>query len=152
MRHLATKYDYIDSKRMAVFGWSYGGFLSTHIAIRDQGKTFKCAIAVSPVVDFMLYDSAYTERYMGIPLENQGAYNESQLLNKAAHLKNVKYVLAHGEADGPADHLGYRGLLGCSPQALRYDGTVEMCLGRRYEEIQSLGSFPESRGDDTVER
>ncbi|VDL70767.1 unnamed protein product, partial [Nippostrongylus brasiliensis] len=79
---------------------SYGGFLSTHVAIRDQGRTFKCAIAVAPVVDFMLYDSAYTERYMGIPLENIGGYNASQLLNKAKQLQNISYMLAHGEADG----------------------------------------------------
>ncbi|PIO76363.1 peptidase, S9A/B/C family, catalytic domain protein [Teladorsagia circumcincta] len=100
VKYLTSKYSYIDNKRVAVFGWSYGGFLSTHIAIRDQGKTFQCAIAVAPVVDFMLYDSAYTERYLGIPLENPGAYNASQLLNKAGRLKEVKYFLAHGEADG----------------------------------------------------
>ncbi|KAK5970600.1 Dipeptidyl peptidase family member 2 [Trichostrongylus colubriformis] len=99
VKYLTSRYSYIDSERVAVFGWSYGGFLSTHIAIRDQGKTFQCAIAVAPVVDFMLYDSAYTERYMGIPLENPGAYNASQLLNKAGRLKGVKYFLAHGEAD-----------------------------------------------------
>ncbi|KHJ80156.1 peptidase, S9A/B/C family, catalytic domain protein, partial [Oesophagostomum dentatum] len=99
VKHLIAKYPFMDKERVAVFGWSYGGFLSSHIAIRDQGETFKCAVAVAPVVDFMLYDSAYTERYLGIPLENPSGYNASQLLNKAGLIRNVKYLLAHGEAD-----------------------------------------------------
>ncbi|CAJ0609250.1 unnamed protein product, partial [Cylicocyclus nassatus] len=99
IKYLISKYAFFDKEKVAVFGWSYGGFLSTHIAIRDQGKTLKCSVAVAPVVDFMLYDSAYTERYLGIPLENPSGYDASQLLNKAGLLKNVKYMLAHGEAD-----------------------------------------------------
>ncbi|EYC37400.1 hypothetical protein Y032_0794g2388 [Ancylostoma ceylanicum] len=99
VKYLTEKYSFIEKEQVAVFGWSYGGFLSTHVAMRDQGETFKCAVAVAPVVDFMLYDSAYTERYLGIPLENPAGYNASQLLNKASLLENVKYLLAHGEAD-----------------------------------------------------
>ncbi|VDM61692.1 unnamed protein product [Angiostrongylus costaricensis] len=96
---LISKYSFIDEQRVAIFGWSYGGFVSTYAGILDQGKTFKCAIAVAPVSNFMLYDSAYTERYLGVPLENPTGYNATQLLNKAGLLKNVKYMLAHGEAD-----------------------------------------------------
>ncbi|KAK6766849.1 hypothetical protein RB195_026243 [Necator americanus] len=99
VKYLTSKYPFIDNEQVAVFGWSYGGFLSTHIAMRDQGETFKCAVAVAPVVDFMLYDSAYTERYLGIPFENPAGYNASQLLSKVGLLKNVNYMLAHGEAD-----------------------------------------------------
>ncbi|XGW32456.1 hypothetical protein V3C99_017195 [Haemonchus contortus] len=116
VKYLTSKYTFIDNKRVAVFGWSYGGFLSTHVAIRDQGNTFQCAIAVAPVVDFMLYDSAYTERYLGIPLENPGGYNASQLLNKASRLKDVKYLLAHGEADDNV-HFQHSALLAEALQA-----------------------------------
>ncbi|KJH43702.1 hypothetical protein DICVIV_10281 [Dictyocaulus viviparus] len=96
---LISKYPFIDKERVAIFGWSYGGFLSTHIAVRDQGKTFQCVIAIAPVANFMLYDSAYSERYLGIPSKNQVAYNATQLFNKVGLLKNVNYMLAHGVAD-----------------------------------------------------
>uniref|UniRef100_A0A0K0D3R2 Peptidase_S9 domain-containing protein n=1 Tax=Angiostrongylus cantonensis TaxID=6313 RepID=A0A0K0D3R2_ANGCA len=56
---LISKYSYIDEQRVAIFGWSYGGFVSTYAGILDQGKTFKCAIAVAPVTDFMLYDNVH---------------------------------------------------------------------------------------------
>lgn len=86
---------------MATFGWSYGGFASAHIGGRDAGATVKCNIAVAPVTDFRLYDSAYTERYMLLPAENAAGYEATSLLNASliASFKTVKLLLAHGLSD-----------------------------------------------------
>ena len=56
---------------------SYGGYLSTWVGANDQGNTFKCIVSVAPVTNWLLYDSAYTERYMGMPMENLAGYNVS---------------------------------------------------------------------------
>ncbi|CAJ0583236.1 unnamed protein product, partial [Mesorhabditis spiculigera] len=99
MRKIIDKYPYMNKKSVAVFGWSYGGFLATHIAVKDRGNVFRCALAVAPVADFTFYDSAYTERYLGMPSENMAGYNNSRLTDKVARLRNVNYFLAHGSAD-----------------------------------------------------
>lgn len=99
VRLLMDKYSYLDQKSAAVMGWSYGGFLSTHIAVRDMGDTFKCALAVAPVADFLMYDSAYTERYLGLPTTNPAGYNMSRLTDKMQNMQHVHYLLAHGASD-----------------------------------------------------
>lgn len=102
LRLLLKKYPFMDPERVAALGWSYGGFVTGHIAARDAGHTVKCAISVAPVVDFKYYDSAYTERYMLLPDENTSGYNANSLLNrtKILNFQHVNYLLAHGEADG----------------------------------------------------
>ncbi|PAV57701.1 hypothetical protein WR25_23313 isoform F [Diploscapter pachys] len=97
---LLDKYPYLDRGNVAIFGWSYGGYLSTWVGANDQGNTFKCIVSVAPVTNWLLYDSAYTERYMGMPMENLAGYNRTSLFNVAENLRNVRYFLAHGEMDG----------------------------------------------------
>lgn len=93
-----TKFNYVDKEKICVWGWSFGGYLSTKIIM--NGKEFvKCAIAVAPVVDWRLYDSIYTERYMGSPKDNLFGYETTSLLNKAQFLKNTKYLIIHGDED-----------------------------------------------------
>ncbi|CAJ0934045.1 unnamed protein product, partial [Mesorhabditis belari] len=99
MRKIIDKYPWMNKKAVAVLGWSYGGFLSTHIGVKDNGNVFRCSLAVAPVSDFLLYDSAYTERYMGLPTENPQGYNSSRLTDKITKMRNVHYLLAHGSAD-----------------------------------------------------
>lgn len=101
MRKLLVRYSFLDRSRVAVFGWSYGAFVSSHVVARDVGKTFKCAIAVAPVVDFRFYDSAYTERYMGLPQNNIRGYEKANILSDAlvSNFGHVKFMLAHGDAD-----------------------------------------------------
>lgn len=72
----------VDLARIAISGWSYGGYLSA-LALCRYPDVFKLAIAGAPVVDFANYDSAYTERYMGMPGENAEAYARSSLLSHA---------------------------------------------------------------------
>ncbi len=89
--------DYIDSERMGIWGWSYGGFMSSN-AILKGNDTFKMAIAVAPVTSWRFYDSIYTERYMTTPQENPTGYDENSPINHVEKLKG-DYLLVHGTGD-----------------------------------------------------
>ncbi|XP_077997531.1 inactive dipeptidyl peptidase 10-like isoform X2 [Glandiceps talaboti] len=89
---------YIDNKRAAIWGWSYGGFASA-MALANGGDTFTCAMAVAPVTDWRYYDSAYTERYMHYPEENELAYMHANVSAKAENFVDKSFLLVHGLAD-----------------------------------------------------
>ena len=97
----AAKYfgslDYIDSKRIGIQGWSYGGQLSS-LAITKGADFFKLAIAVAPVTNWRYYDNIYTERYMRTPKENPNGYDDNSPIYHVDKLKG-KYLLVHGSAD-----------------------------------------------------
>jgi dipeptidyl-peptidase-4 len=97
----AAKYfgnlDYIDSKRIGIQGWSYGGQLSS-LAITKGADYFKLAIAVAPVTNWRYYDNIYTERYMQTPKENPNGYDDNSPIYHVDKLKG-KYLLIHGSAD-----------------------------------------------------
>ena len=92
-----AKRDDIDGSRMAIMGWSYGGY-ETLYTMSTKGHPFKAAVSIAPVTDWRLYDTAYTERYMRRPQVNEHGYNEASLLNKAADLTG-NVLLIHGTAD-----------------------------------------------------
>ena len=87
----------IDGERMAIMGWSYGGY-ETLFTMSQKNNPFKAAVAIAPVTDWKLYDSAYTERYMRRPQVNPRGYDEASLLNKAKDLTG-KVLIIHGTAD-----------------------------------------------------
>ncbi|PFX21257.1 Dipeptidyl peptidase 4 [Stylophora pistillata] len=89
---------YVDPKKLSVWGWSFGGFLTSYVLSKNS-SVFKCGIAVAPVTDWRYYDSAYTERYMGVPKENEEGYRYTSLLSRAAKFSNVDYLIIHGAAD-----------------------------------------------------
>jgi len=91
------KRKYIDAKRIGIWGWSFGGYMSS-LAITKGADVFKMAIAVAPVTSWRFYDSVYTERYMQTPQENPGGYDENSPLNFASLLKG-DYLLIHGTGD-----------------------------------------------------
>lgn len=91
-----TKQKYVDSKRMGVFGWSFGGFMT--IGMMTHSPVFKAGVAGGPVIDWSLYEIMYTERYMDKPVENPEGYNASNLLNDAKNLKGDLLVI-HGTDD-----------------------------------------------------
>merc|ERR1711988_316633 len=66
----------IDANRVAIWGWSYGGFTTSHV-MGLQDEFWKCGVAVAPVNGFSLYDSIYTERYMQSFEENENGYQKS---------------------------------------------------------------------------
>lgn len=89
--------DYIDQNRIGIWGWSYGGYMSS-LGITKGADTFKMAIAVAPVTSWRFYDSIYTERYMQTPQENASGYDDNSPINFAKLLKG-KYLLIHGTGD-----------------------------------------------------
>jgi dipeptidyl-peptidase-4 len=86
-----------DASRIGIWGWSYGGFLSSLTAERG-GDLFKAALVVAPVTDWNLYDSIYTERYMWTPQENPEGYRAGSPQNHVANLK-ARMLLVHGTGD-----------------------------------------------------
>ena len=88
---------YIDEKRIGIWGWSFGGYLSTLSAFRGNG-IFKAAIAVAPVSDWKFYDNVYTERYMQTPEENPDGYLKTATTTYTKNL-NCNYLLVHGTGD-----------------------------------------------------
>jgi dipeptidyl-peptidase 4 len=88
---------YVDNSRIGIFGWSYGGYLSS-LCITKGNEFFKMAIAVAPVTNWKWYDTIYTERYMRKPVENNNGYEENSPINFADQIKG-KYLLVHGLSD-----------------------------------------------------
>ena len=91
------KLDYIDSNRIGIFGWSYGGYMSS-LCLLKGNDVFKAAIAVAPVTNWKWYDSIYTERYMRTYAENESGFKDNSPVNFADQLVG-NYLLVHGLAD-----------------------------------------------------
>lgn len=88
---------YVDKNRIGIWGWSYGGFMSTTCILKGN-DVFKMAVAVAPVTNWRYYDNIYTERYMRTPQENKDGY-DNNAPEQMAHLLQGKYLLIHGTAD-----------------------------------------------------
>jgi dipeptidyl-peptidase-4 len=91
------KLSYIDDSNIGIWGWSYGGFMSSN-ALFKGNDTFSMAIAVAPVTSWRYYDSIYTERYMTTPQENASGYDENSPINHVDKLKG-DFLLIHGTGD-----------------------------------------------------
>ncbi len=88
---------YIDGSRIGIFGWSYGGYMSS-LCILKGNDVFKTAIAVAPVTNWKWYDTVYTERFMRTSEENEAGYQENSPVYFADQLKG-NYLLVHGNGD-----------------------------------------------------
>ncbi|NXN69773.1 DPP4 peptidase, partial [Himantopus himantopus] len=109
-----SEMSFVDKDRIAIWGWSYGGYVTSMVLGSGSG-VFKCGIAVAPVSRWQYYDSGsglllffflitdsiYTERYMGLPIasDNLNNYNNSTVMARAEKFKEVEYLLIHGTAD-----------------------------------------------------
>jgi len=91
------KLPYVDKNRIGIWGWSYGGFMSSTCLFKG-GEVFKMAIAVAPVSNWRYYDNIYTERYMRTPAENPSGYDNNAPEKMVKDLQG-KYLLIHGTAD-----------------------------------------------------
>ena len=89
--------DYVDENRMAVHGWSYGGFMTTSLMLRQPG-TFKVGVAGGPVIDWNYYEVMYTERYMDSPQDNPEGYEKANLKNYVSNLEG-QLLMIHGTVD-----------------------------------------------------
>lgn len=97
----AAKYfaneDYIDEDRIGIWGWSYGGYMSS-LGLSKGSDVFKMAIAVAPVTNWRYYDNIYTERYMALPQDNASGYDDNSPINFVKDIKG-KYLIVHGTGD-----------------------------------------------------
>jgi dipeptidyl-peptidase-4 len=96
IRYLKTL-PFIDTTRIGVTGWSYGGFMTINMMLRYPG-VFKAGCCGGPVTDWKYYEVMYGERYMDTPQDNPEGYEESSLLNKAGNLTG-KLLIIHGTMD-----------------------------------------------------
>ncbi len=92
-----VKESFIDKNRIGIWGWSYGGFMSSN-ALFQGNDVLKTAIAVAPVTSWRFYDSVYTERFMTTPQENASGYDNNSPITHADKLKG-NFLLIHGTAD-----------------------------------------------------
>lgn len=88
---------YVDARRMGVHGWSYGGFMTTSLMLRQPGM-FACGVAGGPVLDWSMYEVMYGERYMDMPQDNADGYTGNNLIDKVKNLKG-RLLLIHGTDD-----------------------------------------------------
>jgi dipeptidyl-peptidase-4 len=91
------KQKYVDQTRIGVYGWSFGGFMTTSLMTRSPG-VYKVGVAGGPVIDWRMYEIMYTERYMDTPKENEVGYKVADLTNYVKDLKG-KLLLIHGTSD-----------------------------------------------------
>ena len=92
-----SKLPFIDESRIGIWGWSFGGQMSTNCLLKGS-SIFKMAIAVAPVTNWRFYDTIYTERYMRTPQENAAGYDDNSPFNYPEKLEG-DYLLVHGSAD-----------------------------------------------------
>lgn len=88
---------YVDSEKMGIHGWSFGGFMTTSFMLRHP-EVFKVGVAGGPVIDWSMYEIMYGERYMDSPQENPQGYATANLLDKVQNLKG-KLLMIHGAQD-----------------------------------------------------
>lgn len=88
---------YVDAKKMGIHGWSFGGFMTTSFMLRHP-EVFKVGVAGGPVLDWNMYETMYTERYMDTPEENPEGYKTANLMDKVPNLKG-KLLMIHGAQD-----------------------------------------------------
>lgn len=97
LQAVAAQYPVLDTSRVAIRGWSFGGYLAA-LAVLRRPDVFHAAVAGAPVTDWRLYDTHYTERYLGDPSVDAGPYARTSLVSQAADLSRP-LLLIHGLAD-----------------------------------------------------
>lgn len=88
---------YADPDRIGIYGWSYGGFMTTYMVL-NYPETFKAGVCGGPVLDWSRYEVMYGERYMGTPQNNPEGYANNTLINQAGKLKS-KLLIIHDDQD-----------------------------------------------------
>ncbi|XP_061095141.1 dipeptidyl aminopeptidase-like protein 6 isoform X1 [Conger conger] len=89
---------YIDKTRMGAFGKVYGGYVAS-LLLSSEKSLLKCGAALSPITDFKLYASAFSERYLGLPKPDAKVYTMSNLTNRASRFNDKRYLIIHPTAD-----------------------------------------------------
>ena len=119
---------YVDGSRIGIWGWSYGGYMTLYSMTHAQG-VFKAGVSVAPVSDWRLYDTIYTERYMGRPQDNPEGYRESSPVNAAASLSG-KLMMVHGTGDDNVHFANTSEMINKLIDANRYPANLMVFPGR----------------------
>lgn len=123
----AVKYlgslDYIDKKRIGIWGWSHGGYITT-LCMTKASDYFKTGIAVASVTDWRYYDNIYTERFMRTPEENPDGYRNSSPITYADKLKG-KLLLIHGSVD---DNVHFQNTMDFVNELIKCNKQFEMMI------------------------
>jgi dipeptidyl-peptidase-4 len=119
---------YVDGSRIGMWGWSYGGYM-TLFSLFNAPDVFKAGVAVAPASDWKLYDTIYTERYMGRPQDNAEGYKNSSPVNQASNLKG-KLMIAHGTGDDNVHFANTSEVLNELIEGNRYPAKLMMFPGR----------------------
>ncbi|KAF5405704.1 Dipeptidyl peptidase 4 [Paragonimus heterotremus] len=90
---------FINETQIGTYGWSYGGYTVGHLLGHPENDLIRCGVAVAPVTDFRLYDTAYTERFLGRISDDQDAYLQTQIAKNARNFRSKTLLLIHGTAD-----------------------------------------------------
>lgn len=98
MAQYMAKQPYVDATRIAMLGWSYGGYQTIRTMCEQSEPIIRCGVAIAPVTDWRLYDTGYTERYMQRPQVNEFGYDAASLMNKADRLQG-RLLIMHGLSD-----------------------------------------------------
>ncbi len=97
LQSLGKKYAELDMSRVGIYGWSFGGYFSA-MAVMQRPDIYKAGVSGAPVCDWLDYDTHYTERYMGLPDENEFGYEASSVLSHTSKLSRPLLII-HGTAD-----------------------------------------------------
>uniref|UniRef100_A0A6P4E9Z5 Venom dipeptidyl peptidase 4 n=1 Tax=Drosophila rhopaloa TaxID=1041015 RepID=A0A6P4E9Z5_DRORH len=119
-RWMQLNLPYVDADRCGIWGWSYGGYMTAKTIEKDNDRIFQCGVSVAPVTSWLYYDTIYTERYMGLPTEddNLGKYNESSVFLNVENFKTHDFLLIHGSGD---DNVHYQHSLLLAKLLQRHD-------------------------------
>ncbi len=115
---------WVDGDRIGIWGWSYGGYMTAY-ALTHAPDAFAAGVAVAPVTDWRLYDSIYTERYMGTPEENPEGYAAGSVLEAVEKLRPGRLLVIHGTGD---DNVHVQNTLQLSDRAWRAGTRFELVL------------------------
>jgi dipeptidyl-peptidase 4 len=115
------EWDFIDTSRVAVWGWSGGGSMTLNLMFRYPG-IYKTGMAVAPVSNLLTYDNVYTERYMGLPAANAREYHDGSPVNFARNLKG-NLLIVHGSGD---DNVHYQNTEMVVNELIRYNKPFTM--------------------------
>lgn len=118
-----AKQSWIDGKRIGIFGWSYGGYMSL-LCLMKGGHIFKSGVAVAPVTNWKYYDTVYTERFMGKPKDNTEGYEENSPINFTDQLTG-ELLLIHGSED---DNVHFQNTLELMDELIEHNKLFEFYL------------------------
>jgi dipeptidyl-peptidase 4 len=119
---------YVDASRIGIWGWSYGGTMTLN-AMFNAPDVFKAGASIAPVSDWRLYDTAYTERYMGRPQDNPDGYRDHSPVNQAASLHG-KLMIAHATGDDNVHFANTSLAINALVSAGKYPTTLMIFPGR----------------------